>query len=88
MNDCPFKEARTAAPIRPTLPAMPVKRNPGPVDRELHFPQQNPFDQAHRRVRAGTCRGKSQAYNLIAEKARVSNEVGAGSGAWYTEQEP
>ena len=89
IRDCPFRKIENITLIRPILPAPPVRRNPGPVDRRPSFlPPRYFFNQAQRRPRARTGGKKRQTYSLIEEEAQMSDRVGTGSSTQYLEPEP
>jgi len=84
IGDCLFKETRNAAPVRPVLPAPPVMRNPGPVDRGAPLPfQQQAYGQAEKGARVGADGRRSQVYYLTSKEANALE-----CGAQYPEQGP
>jgi len=44
IRDCPFRRVGNIAPVRPVLPAPPLRGNPEPIDRRAPFPPQQ-YDQ-------------------------------------------
>ena len=88
IRDCLFRRIGNAAPVRPALSAQQSMTNKGPTRGGAPLPlQQHAFDQAQRGARAGVGHGISQAYNLITEEARASDEIEAGCDARYLKQE-
>ena len=86
IRDCPFRKIGNIVPIRPTLSAPPVRRNPRHIGRRApYLSQRYSFNQAQRWPRAWTGRRKRQTYNLTEKGAQISDKVRAGGVAQYPE---
>ena len=83
IRDCPFRRVGNTTPVRPVLPAPPLRRNPEPVDRRAPFPPQQ-YDQPQRGPRTRVDHGKGQVYNMSAE---ASGKATAEYETQYSEQE-
>jgi len=74
MGDCPLKETKNDAPVRPALPAPPVMRNPWPFGRGAPLlSKQQAYGQAQKGARVGTDGRRIQAYHLTVEEVRDQN---------------
>ena len=88
IKHCPNRRTENITPIRSTLSASPVRRNPIPVSRRTPFlSQRYSSNQAQRRPRASTDGKKRQTYNLTKEEAQMSERMGTGSGSQYLKLE-
>ena len=83
LRDCPHRKFGHVAPVRPALPAPPLRRNPEPVDRRVPLPPQR-YDHQQRGMRPRADQGRGQVHVMAAEASGDAAE-------WedqYPDQEP
>jgi len=75
LRDCQYREFGRVASIRPALPAPPLRRNTGPVDRRVPFPPQQ-YGHQQRGARPRADQGRGQGYIMAAEASGDAAEYG------------